>query len=719
TGAGATLTNGGTVNAQLSNHVNDKSQFVNSGVLNVTAREGQASDLGRLTNDSNGTVNLSGAATGVEIDNQGTFALAMGSSLSGSGGAALEITSSGEGEIVNEGELAAKLTNTGKAVDNRGALTALAGSSLGSLDNALGATLTAAGLVLADSIASAGDVRVSEGSELAVQSFAGGSGRLVNEGVLRAGDGFELGEVSNAASGRITAEGAVSAKSLSNLGAFAVSGGTFSAGSIANEGAFSVNGGSASADSVLNRGAFAVNGGAFTTPAFDNRGELAVNGAAFSAGSLGNTGTVAVSGGALAADALDNQGALRIDLGADGKASLGEVANSGSIVVHASDAAAPGLVTVKKLESNTGTILVAVDGAAVSKLGGGSAGEIAQSAADILQLGAEPGASGYDVLVAGDAITGEISARADASGKVVQAEEKKNPVPETLGRAAAGAFLLMRTQVNDMTKRLGDLRAMPEESGAWARVIAGKAKYRSYSSDYQTLQAGADGRIGNFFIGGTASHTKGDGKMRNGDSDDRLYSFGLYGGWLGEAGQFVDVVVKRGRIRSDFRVRNPSSGARYKGRLDPDVTTVSAEAGWRVALGEGSWFVEPQAELVYGRMGSAKARADGVTLKLGSAGMLIGRVGAAAGWTSPGKKGSAYFRASALKDFRGDVKAEALAGGSSRKVKEEMGGAWGEFALGGTFNFTKSLSAHAELEASTGGKVRSSYRVTGALRYSF
>ena len=52
-------------------------------------------------------------------------------------------------------------------------------------------------------------------------------------------------------------------------------------------------------------------------------------------------------------------------------------------------------------------------------------------------------------------------------------------------------------------------------------------------------------------------------------------------------------------------------------------------------------------------------------------------------------------------------------------LHEDMGGTWGEFALGGTWNINKNLAAYGEVETTAGNPVRTTYQVSGGIRYSF
>ena len=167
--------------------------------------------------------------------------------------------------------------------------------------------------------------------------------------------------------------------------------------------------------------------------------------------------------------------------------------------------------------------------------------------------GAGGGTVTYTTKAAEGDVVGELTKTAtlDEAGNVIadsSVKEAKNTVTAGLQKIAAMNYLTFRAQTNDVSKRMGDLRSMPQSDGAWGRIVAGQSEYKSIHNTYQTLQIGADKRIGNYYLGATASYTDGDGSLKNGSTDDKNYGLGLYGGWMGEDGQYVDVIVKRQKL---------------------------------------------------------------------------------------------------------------------------------------------------------------------------
>ena len=315
---------------------------------------------------------------------------------------------------------------------------------------------------------------------------------------------------------------------------------------------------------------------------------------------------------------------------------------------------------------------------------------------------------------------GALTAEVAKDGSMV-VKEAQNTVNSSLIDIAASNYLFFRSQMNDVSARLGDLRSMPKTAGAWVRYYGGKNKYSSgnMSEKYNTVQLGGDGFINdNFYLGGTFSYTHGDGNLRNGSTDDKNFNFGIYGGWLGDSGQFVDVIIKRHRVKSDFSLYNTMG--RNSGSFHSWGTSASVEAGWRLQCPDTGFYVEPQAELQFGRLDSVDYKTNkGVKVEQDGIDSFVGRAGVAVGYTFPENKGNAYAKASVLHDWKGEVKSTFSSNGAKRTYRDDLGGTWGEFAVGGTFNPTKNISAYGQVKTSAGSPVRNPWQVSIGVRYSF
>lgn len=330
--------------------------------------------------------------------------------------------------------------------------------------------------------------------------------------------------------------------------------------------------------------------------------------------------------------------------------------------------------------------------------------------------------SSYSITSDEAGVLGDMQLVMDKDGNVVSFTEKANTVNEGLQDIAASNYLFFRSSMNDVNKRMGDLRTMPKTSGgAWARYYGGEMKYGDMNMEttYNTLQVGADGWIDNFYLGASASISDGNGDLDNGSVDNRNYNFGVYGGWVSDNGQFVDVIVKRHRMETDGKLRS-TAGAKNAFDYYNWGTSVSVEYGWRFNCPSTNFWVEPQAELMYGRLDSVDFRtSQGARVSQDAVESLIGRLGASVGYTFDQNRGSAYFKASVLHDWKGETDSDVTANGATRSFHDDLGGTWGEFALGGTYNVTDSFSAYGDVMTTTGSPVRNPWQISVGVRYTF
>lgn len=318
-------------------------------------------------------------------------------------------------------------------------------------------------------------------------------------------------------------------------------------------------------------------------------------------------------------------------------------------------------------------------------------------------------------------INGDWTQNVDKTGAVVTTSTAENTVNQSLRDIGAMTFLGFRTAINDLDKRLGDLRSYSGENGGWVRYLGGQHRYgdRNMKLNYNGFQAGFDHRFGEFYAGAAFGYTRGSGHLHNGSSDNNNWNFGLYGGWLGEKGQFVDVIVKRHRFKNEFNLHH-TSGLLSGGSYHNWATSFSAEAGWRFSCPTTGFYAEPQAELSLGRMEKGSFTTNqGVKVKQNAINSTVGRLGVAAGYTLPEGKGNAYVKASVLHDWSAKVKGSMSKGNLKKSYRDDLGGTWAEFSVGGTYNATKNISAYGEFQTSAGSPVRSPWAASVGVRYNF
>lgn len=284
----------------------------------------------------------------------------------------------------------------------------------------------------------------------------------------------------------------------------------------------------------------------------------------------------------------------------------------------------------------------------------------------------------------------------------------------TLELATAAPLALNRILTNDVHKRMGDIRSMKQTSGAWVRYDGGKLSADSgLDNDFHTIQVGVDTvptadapRFGLAF-----SYTKSDADYNRGEADMDAYSLAAYGLWMGDAGQFVDVVARLGTAKTDMTV-----DGNKKGSMDNIVTALSGEFGWRFDFAK-SFYVEPQVELAYTHVDAdGLSLSDGSTYRFDDADSLMGRAGFALGLQCPENGNTAYLRVSAVHEFLGDT---AVTGGNGAVYEIDGKDTWVEYGLGANFNITDSTYVWADVERTAGGVLDTDWRATVGVRHSF
>ena len=178
---------------------------------------------------------------------------------------------------------------------------------------------------------------------------------------------------------------------------------------------------------------------------------------------------------------------------------------------------------------------------------------------DLNTNGAED-AEGMKVVIGANDMTGRIEAVYDAKGNKISQTEDVNETNRTLTAVANLLVVAWRAELNDLYKRMGDLRATPYKSGAWVRYNGGKLKWSDgdLENDFHMIQVGiVTMPTENIIRFGTAfSYTKGDADFNGGSADMDTYSLALYGTWLGDKGQYVEGTGRVAAIKIDSNARS-------------------------------------------------------------------------------------------------------------------------------------------------------------------
>ncbi|MDF3971405.1 S6 family peptidase [Escherichia coli] len=192
-------------------------------------------------------------------------------------------------------------------------------------------------------------------------------------------------------------------------------------------------------------------------------------------------------------------------------------------------------------------------------------------------------------------------------------------------------------ELNNMYKRMGELRNNTENFGAWTRIMNSHGSENSEFKDkYTHLQLGVDiksnHRDYDKYTGLFISHTNLNGSNSMVNSDTKSYGVGFYSSVLFNNGAYFDIIGKYVHHKNSY-----SSGfLSFDDKKNSNYSLYGGiEVGHRSYL-KDDYYIEPQAELTYGYISSQSItlwnnpNQTGSIIKESSA-PLVGRVGVIAG----------------------------------------------------------------------------------------
>lgn len=300
--------------------------------------------------------------------------------------------------------------------------------------------------------------------------------------------------------------------------------------------------------------------------------------------------------------------------------------------------------------------------------------------------------------------------------------------------AAKGAMYAgyaLGTELDTLNKRMGEARYLEEDDGVWVRYRHSKTGWDdTYETNGDMFQLGFDNEVtekdGKHYRGVAIDYTDADTNIMgiSGEGEHERYAVSLYDTWLGEKGHYRDLVLRGGRINSDYDI----SGAFSKGYEDIGgdyhqwFGSISAEWGRKNDMGTG-WYFEPQVQAQLARVGGASYVSDsGVDVDQDGATSLIGRAGFRIGREyvkDNGKHDNFYIKADLLHEFAGD-KSFSLDGNDGRYDKEYDGQeTWCDVGIGADISLGKNSYFWADVERTFGADYDNTWQINGGFRWEF
>lgn len=300
--------------------------------------------------------------------------------------------------------------------------------------------------------------------------------------------------------------------------------------------------------------------------------------------------------------------------------------------------------------------------------------------------------------------------------------------------AAKGAMYAgyaLGTELDTLNKRMGEARYLEEDDGVWVRYRHSKTGWDdTYETNGDMFQLGFDNEVtekdGKHYRGVAIDYTDADTNIMgiSGEGEHERYAVSLYDTWLGEKGHYRDLVLRGGRINSDYDVSG-AFGNEYEdigGDYHQWFGSISAEWGRKNDMGTG-WYFEPQVQAQLARVGGASYVSDsGVDVDQDGATSLIGRAGFRIGREyvkDNGKHDNFYIKADLLHEFAGD-KSFSLTGNDGRYDKEYDGQeTWCDVGIGADISLGKNSYFWADVERTFGADFDNTWQINGGFRWEF
>lgn len=273
-------------------------------------------------------------------------------------------------------------------------------------------------------------------------------------------------------------------------------------------------------------------------------------------------------------------------------------------------------------------------------------------------------------------------------------------------------------ELDNVFKRLMDIRNDPSEVGVWIRGETGEMKIDGYGYDYNMTSGGHDWKhesnaaimFGGFGI--THSVNKCDTGIIG---DAKSTGYNLYGSWLGkDNNDYIDVILKYGKMDKTYAgldINNVFAGGNYS----KDVFSIAAKYGRRYEM-RNDWYYEPFAGLTWGRISDVdfkdtrgfKIHGDSVTSKMANIGIQVGK---------KLDKHDIYYRMNLVHDFDGEMYINVP--GSTTAAYTDMGGTWLKFAVGTSAKVGKNNSFYIDLERDFGSRVEKPWAISAGYRHTW
>ncbi|WP_143428800.1 autotransporter outer membrane beta-barrel domain-containing protein, partial [Helicobacter sp. 11S02596-1] len=310
-------------------------------------------------------------------------------------------------------------------------------------------------------------------------------------------------------------------------------------------------------------------------------------------------------------------------------------------------------------------------------------------------------------------------------------------------KATLGSNLsVFLANINDLNKRLGELRSNPYTQGVWARVFNG-SNHSNIGDSLETLSTNVQGGYDYAFnhnnarsiVGLAFSYGYNNLTSNAFSGNSNLFEVGAYYSFIQEnaqgSGIYSDTILKYGYISNNLNIKDNKISIDNK--LSSQAFSLGEEVGYRFNFNlspanapiHHALYVEPSAELILGYLtgGSLKQMTSGNFLlsSIGNVFDVRAKLGGTLGYSLLTQKNRTDFRLGAF--YVGDYFAGGKMDFTSTYAKAEdelKSNHMGMVSVGINSFITKDIRLYLDVDAGFGGKYyNQDYLVSLGGRYSF
>ena len=290
--------------------------------------------------------------------------------------------------------------------------------------------------------------------------------------------------------------------------------------------------------------------------------------------------------------------------------------------------------------------------------------------------------------------------------------------------ALASSMMQMKADINDLQRRLGDVRLNSDKHGVWGKYIGGKSKITDdayVNQTYNMAQVGYDTLRGDWTVGGALLYGTSNNDYTLGSGSGKTAGLAVYGAKQFKDGRYVDVIGKVNRLKNDFTVRN-TLGTTLSGDYRNTGASLSVEYGKRIKKNNG-FYIDPNAELTFSRLSgeSFDARTNtGSTVHIDSDAVnsVIGRIGVGIGKES--QNSNVFLKAALAHEFSGKMNATySMTGEPTTGSEVNLKDTWLDLELGGSWSVRPNTYVYGTFTKNFGATVDNSYRIDAGIRHNF